>query len=91
MEILLITTKGCEGCKIQENLIQDAIKNSGLDITFNKADVNDCRKSWLKIHNVKDFPTTMMFDDANELKFQFSGTRPVIVIERYIDVHLLGK
>lgn len=91
MEILLITTKGCEGCKIQENLIKEAIKNSGLDITFNKADVNDCRKSWLKIHNVKDFPTTMMFDDANELKFQFSGTRPVIVIERYIDVHLLGK
>lgn len=91
MEILLITTKGCEGCKIQENLIKEAIKNSGLDITFNKADVNDCRKTWLKIHNVTDFPTTMMFDDANELKFQFSGTRPVIVIERYIDVHLIDK
>lgn len=91
MEILLITTKGCEGCKIQENLIKEAIKNSGLDIVFNKVDVNDCRKTWLRIHNVTDFPTTMMFDDANELKFQFSGTRPVIVIERYIDVHLLSK
>lgn len=91
MEILLITTEGCEGCKIQENLIKEAIKHSGLDITFNKADVKHFRKSWLKVHNVKDFPTTMMFDDANELKFKFSGTRPVIVIERYIDVHLLGK
>lgn len=91
MEILLITTKGCEGCKIQENLIKDAIKNSGLDITFDKADVNDCNKSWLRKHNATDFPTTMMFDDANELKFQFSGTRPVIVIEQYIDVHLLDK
>jgi len=91
MEILLITTEGCEGCKIQENLIQDAIKNSGLDIKFNKADAKHFRKSWLKIHNVTDFPTTIMFDDANELKFKFSGTRPVIVIERYIDVHLLDK
>lgn len=91
MKIFLITTKGCEGCKIQENLIKEAIKNSGLDIKFNKADVNHCRKAWLKVHNVTDFPTTMMFDDANELKFQFSGTRPVIVIELYIDIHLLDK
>lgn len=91
MEILLITTEGCEACKIQENLIKEAIKSSGLDITFNKTDVTNCRKNWLKIHNVKDFPTTMMFDDSNELRFQFKGTRPAIVIERFITIHILNK
>lgn len=91
MEILLITTEGCEACKIQENLIEEAIKISGLDITFNKVDVTDCKKNWLKSNSVKDFPTTMMFDDNNELTFQFSGTRPAIVIERFITIHLLHK
>ena len=88
MEILLITTEGCEGCKIQENLIKQAIKSSGRSIDFNKVDVNDCNKKWLTRNAVKDFPTTMFFNDDNELTFQFSGTRPAIVIERFILIHM---
>lgn len=86
MEILLITTKGCEACKIQENLIKQAIDKLKLPINFNAIDIEDCENPWIRVRNFDDFPTTMLIEN-NTVKHQFVGTKPVNVIIQLIKVH----
>lgn len=87
MEILLITTKGCEACKIQKNLIKQAIDELKLSINFNTIDIEDCENPWIRVRNFDDFPTTMLIEN-NNVKYQFVGTKPVNVIIRLIKDHL---
>lgn len=72
--IVLITTDGCQACKIQENIIQKAISSykDKYVINFQKDDFNDA-KIIVEQLNISDFPTTILIKD--ELyKYHFSGT-----------------
>lgn len=85
-KILLITTQGCGGCRIMERLIHEAIRKSSKEIEFHKADYKELKPKFLRDHEVRDYPTTFFIKD-NDIKFQYTGTNPVIVILRWIDVY----
>lgn len=86
-KILLITTRGCEGCAIISKLIHEAISISKIRITFETKDVKEVDKKFLKQNKVTDFPTVFLMQN-DDIKFSFVGTRPSIVISRWIDVYL---
>ena len=86
MKLLLVTTSGCAACNIQDGLIRKAIKDSGKLVEYERKDVKEISPNLLKALKITDFPTTIIYVDG-EIKFHFSGTRPSIVIERYMEVN----
>ena len=80
-KILLITTKGCEACKIQENIINSAIKSSinkyHIDFKISVFPENNTLKYIQELNNkeiiINDFPTTMFLVNDNH-KISISGT-----------------
>lgn len=86
-KILIITTKGCEGCAILSKLIKEAIDTSGINIVFEQKDFTEIDKKFIKQNRVIDFPTTFLIQNK-DIKFSFVGTRPAIVIARWIEVIL---
>lgn len=85
-KIMLIITEGCEGCVIQHNLIKEALTLTKRRIKYTVKDVKSLDKEWLKETGITDFPTTLLLKD-NKVVYKFVGTRPAIVIFRYIDVN----
>lgn len=81
-----MTTKGCEGCKIINDLIKQTLLNYE-DIEYEVKDKSEVSDKLLKANYVNDFPATFLIRN-DEIKFVFVGTRPVPVIARYIDVNL---
>ena len=86
-KILLITTRGCEGCAIIRRLIEEAISISKKDVELTVKDASDIDKKWLKHNRVTDFPTTFLVKD-DVIKYKFVGTVPAIVISQWIKVNL---
>ena len=82
-----ITTKGCESCYKLEKLINEALELTNKKIEYINQDVSEIDKKWLKQNKVEDFPTTFLIKD-DIIRYKFVGTRPAIVIARWIDVHL---
>ena len=89
-KIILVTTKGCEGCAIMAASIRKAIAMSTKDINYGQTDVAEIPKSERDKYKLKDFPTILMFVD-NKLKYKYSGTMPAIVIVRWIDINSYRK
>lgn len=60
-KILLITTVGCEACKIQENIIKKAITaySDKYSVTLETRDQNEC-KTTCEILKITDFPATII-------------------------------
>lgn len=84
-EIILVTTEGCEGCTIMHSSIRQALtltKKEG--IHFKKYDISKIDDS-LKHIRFRDFPT-VIFRRNNEITRVEVGTRPYIVILRWIDI-----
>ena len=86
-KIYTVTTKGCESCYRLEKLINEALSLTKKEVEVVSEDVKSVNKNWLKRNNVTDFPTTFLIKD-NSIKFKFIGTRPSIIIARWIDVWL---
>lgn len=86
-KLLLIVTKGCEACKIANNLTKAAISNSNVDIVYEVTDVKQVSSALLKEVNVRDFPTTIMFKEGNVVD-SYSGTKPISFIEKKIKLLL---
>ncbi|MBO7692994.1 MAG: hypothetical protein J6Y28_09800 [Acholeplasmatales bacterium] len=86
-KIYTITTEGCESCYRLEKLINAALGLTKKEVEVVFEDVKSVDKNWLKRNNVTDFPTTFLIKD-NSIKFKFIGTRPAIIIARWIDVRL---
>ena len=86
--IMLITTKGCEGCTIARNSIKDAISQTKKSIAFEEIDVNEVNKKFLKTFDIEDFPAILFFKDK-KLKFKRIGSVPSIVILRWIDINFI--
>lgn len=87
-KIEVITTEGCHSCEIIKKLIDEAIKLSKVNIDeIIYKDYKEYNKNWLKQNKITDFPTILLIKD-NSIKFKFSGTRPVIVIARWLDINI---
>ena len=91
-KILLITTKGCTGCRTQKENLQAAIRDNSKNITLEVKDFGDMSKGEItKWRNkrvfLKDFPTTV-FINNDVITFHTVGSLPKIVNVRYIDLYL---
>lgn len=84
-KIVLITTKGCAGCSIMDKLIKQALEVTSKKITYETKDVLEIRKDTRNNLKLNDFPTVLFFKN-NRLTRKEIGTRPVIVILRWIDI-----
>lgn len=94
-KIILITTKGCVGCRIQRENIEKAIINSKINIGFEVIDFDTLtKKEVIEYRNkrvfLKDFPTTIFMID-NVITFKMTGSTPAICITRYIDLYIKKK
>lgn len=84
-KIVLITTRGCEGCSIMRNSIKEALNNTSKKIEFVIKDITELDKKEKSKLKTSDFPTTIFYKD-NRITRQEVGTRPYIVVVRWIDV-----
>lgn len=82
--ILTITTKGCIGCYIIQNLVKEAIDLYGTRILYYAKDVSEIDKEFLKKNNIVDFPTTLFLKDE-VVQDKFIGTKPATIILRLIN------
>ena len=88
-EIMLITTKGCEGCSIMRASINKALaltKKEG--IYFHEIDVEKLREENIILYTnlkLRDFPT-IVFKKDNIITRKEVGTKPYIVVLRWIDI-----
>ena len=85
--ILLVVTKGCVACDIQERNINEAIKQSTKNIRFEKVLRTELKNKDIMKLKLKDFPTTALFVD-DVLTFKFEGSLPTPIINRYIDLYM---
>lgn len=85
-KVILVTTKGCAGCAIVRKLIDEAITMYHGKVEFEEKDISDIDRSFIKKHNICDFPTTILVKNYNVM-FKFTGTRPSIVIHRWFKIH----
>lgn len=81
MEIILLTTKGCEGCNIMRNILQEAIKTES-NIEYNEFEFPNIHDVSVYIGNVTDFPAT--FIKNNNIVKLIIGTRPIPIIKKII-------
>lgn len=88
-KIILLTTAGCDGCQVMHQNTVEAINMSHKPIEFKRIDLikdADETKKCCKYFGVKDFPTILLFD-GEDLKLKYTGSMPVAVILRWIDIH----
>ena len=84
-KIVLITTKGCEGCSIMRNSIKQALNNTSKKIEYITKDISDLTKAEKAKLKSSDFPT-ILFVKNNRIVRKEIGTKPYIVVLRWIDV-----
>jgi thioredoxin-related protein len=84
-KIVLVTTKGCEGCSIMNRHIKEAIENKK-DIAYSCKDRDDVGTKYTRTFSIRDFPTVLFFKD-DTLIFKYTGSMPTVVINRWIDIY----
>ena len=84
-KIVLVTTKGCEGCNIMHKSIKQALDCTSKKIEYVVKDVTELTKEEKSKLKTYDFPTTLFYKDARLVRKEI-GTRPYIVVVRWIDV-----
>ena len=77
-KVRLVTTEGCEGCRIMTHIINEAIKKSTYThIELEVIDFKDAKyKQFLNRYFVKDFPA-ILFMRENEVLCKFTGTNTI--------------
>lgn len=87
-KILIITTKGCVACEVEEKNVADAIKTvKRKNIIKESKDWKSVDRTLLKNLKVKDYPTTIFMINDNCV-FKCVGSYPVAVLVRWIDLYL---
>lgn len=89
-KIVIISTLGCASCKIVRERMLKALRILGKEIDIEIIDFGKITKDYPYRKCIKDFPTTIFIRD-NENVFSFTGTRPDIVLARFIDFYLYDK
>lgn len=87
--IILLTTAGCQGCSVMHSNTLEAVHMSHKDIEFKRVDMlKDTKETeqYCKKYNITDFPTILFFSNE-ELKYKYTGSMPVVVVLRWIDIH----
>ena len=84
-KIVLITTKYCEGCNIMHKSIKQALNCTSKKIEYVVKDITELTKEEKFKLKTYDFPTTLFYKN-NRVTRKEVGTRPYIVLVRWIDV-----
>ena len=84
-KIILVTTKGCEGCNIMHKSIKQALECTSKKIEYVVKDITELTKEEKSKLITSDFPTTIFYKN-NRITRKEIGTRPYIVVVRWIDV-----
>ena len=84
-KIVLVTTKGCEGCNIMHKSIKQALDCTSKKIEYVVKDIKELTtEEKIKI-KASDFPITLFYKNDRITRREV-GTRPYIVVVRWIDV-----
>lgn len=78
IEVRIITTEGCEGCRIMKNIANKAVKqltsDSNLDIKVTTFDcLDESIRQFANRYQVKDYPATFILKD-NKVVDRIFGT-----------------
>ena len=84
-KIVLITTKGCEGCNIMHKSIKQALNCTSKKIEYVVKDVTELNKEEKSKLKTSDFPTILFYKN-NRITRREVGTRPYIIVVRWIDI-----
>ena len=84
-KIVLVTTKGCEGCNMMNNSIKQALKCTSKKIEYVVKDISELSKDEKYRLKPIDFPTTIVYRNGRITRKQI-GTMPYIVVVRWIDI-----
>lgn len=85
-KVILVTTKGCAGCAIIRKLINEALEMYHNNAIFEDYDVSEVDKKFINTNHITDFPTVLLIKD-NVTMFKFVGTKPAIIIHRWLKVN----
>lgn len=79
--VYLVTTKGCQACRVQRNNLNIVLEDINCD--YKENDFNEL-PDWLKTNVVlTDFPVTIFIEDE-VIKYHFSGTKSVNKLNKII-------
>ena len=84
-KIVLVTTKGCEGCNIMHKSIKQALDCTSKKIEYVVKDITALNKEEKSKLKTSDFPTTLFYKN-NRITRREVGTRPYIIVVRWIDI-----
>ena len=84
-KIVLIATKYCEGCNIMHKSIKQALTCTSKKIEYVVKDITELTKEEKSKLKTYDFPTTLFYKNDRITRREV-GTRPYIVVVRWIDV-----
>ena len=87
-KILIITTEGCEACKIAEVNINKAVFQSSKEIQVDVKNHKDINKNDLRSYKATDYPT-VVYIVGGLIRLVKSGTYPAAVYLRWIDMYLV--
>lgn len=85
-KVILVTTKGCEGCVIAHKLIKEAIDEHSKTISFEQRTFAEFGKQRLNEMKIRDFPAILFYKD-DILVYKHIGTAPLIFFLRWFDVY----
>ena len=85
-KIVLVTTKGCEGCVIAKYVIKDAISEHSKTIDFEQQTLEEFGKQRLTKLKIRDFPAILFYKN-DVLVHKHTGTAPLIFFLRWFDVY----
>lgn len=85
-KILILTTRGCEGCSIAKRNIELAISQTSTKIELECKDWKEEDSNFIKKHKIKDFPTAIYFVD-DKVIHKAVGTYPSPVYLRWMDMY----
>lgn len=83
-KINIYTIEGCEACTIMKRIVTDAAEDYVYVSTYViNVPTND--NTIAKENNIKDYPTTRMVDDNNNILWELVGTYPKDYVQNCID------
>lgn len=83
-KINIYTTEGCEACAIMKRIVNAAAEDYVYVSTYLiNVPTND--NTIAKENNIKDYPTTRMIDDKNNILWELVGTYPKDYVQKCID------
>lgn len=83
-KINIYTTEGCEACAIMKRIVNAASEDYVYVSTYViNVPTND--NTIAKENNIKDYPTTRMVDNDNNILWELVGTYPKDYVQQCID------